>query len=536
MKIIISLVVFLIFQACSFKKNELANQTQNGHEELYSEPESPDNDVDAGTKKIIIAATNDIGGAFGPQAIKVNDKHNKDRLHIEIGGVDYLSSYLRILREKYKSVVLLDAGDFLTADPEDYRFAHEFYSDLHYDAITPGLTDMSSRSGKGTNPVKKFAEDSKVPVLTSNLYELKTARGVEWKGTEQYHLKEINGIKIGIIGLIPDDISALTPVENRVGLYVESMLQSTLHQARRLRSMGAHIIVVLTHQGIDCGNSIAEASKLPLTKVNFEPEKDGICDLKSPLGTYLQRLPARLVDVVVAGRNHRKIANRINGISVISGFESARSFSYVEMTVEDKSGKVFPEKTVIHQPVMICREFFKETNDCYTEDPSINHKERIPAKFLGVQVEPDEEMKKKFSRFFDSVSVGLHDDTDLLKKYSADIIFNAGTSGFTHFVLLEIPGPELSRWLEQNYNEEESHLWAPSPFFRDENTLELNVAGAPLSFQRTYRVLTDLESLQKRVELRKYITTGNLVSLNQESWQGSMNADEVSVISSSHRQ
>ncbi len=536
MKLSLALSLLILVSSCSFKKNELANQTQNGHEELYSEPEESKFAAEKGTKKIVIAATNDIGGGFGSQALKIKDNHNKDRLHIEVGGVDFLATYLKILREKYSSVILVDSGDILPSDPEDYKFAQDFYYSMKYEAITAGLTDLSSRSMKGINPVKKFAEDSKVPLLTSNLYELKTARGVEWKGTEQFNLKEINGVKIGIIGLIPDDISTLTPVDSRIGLYVESMLQSTLHQARRLRSLGAHIVVVLTHQGLDCGDDIAETSKLPPTKVNFEPEKEGICNLKSPLGTYLERLPARLVDVVIAGRNHKKVANRINGIAVLSGFGSGKSFSYVELNVEEKTNKLLPEKTLIHQPVMVCREFFKETNDCYIEDPSINHKERVPAKFLGVQVEADEEIRKKFSRFFDDVSVGFNEESDLLKKFSADLMFNPGTNGSTHFVLLEVSGKELSSWLEQNYNEEESHLWTPSPFYRKDDSLDLNISGSPLAHDKTYRILTDLETLQSRTELRKYIVSGNIVSLPQESWKGSIDTDEVTIISASHRQ
>ena len=203
---------------------------------------------------------------------------------------------------------------------------------------------------------------------------------------------------------------------------------------------------------------------------------------------------------------------------------------------KDESGKLLPEKTVIHQPVMVCREFFKETNDCYTEDPTIDHKERVPARFLGVQVDGNDEVKKKFSRFFDDSSIGFGSQTDLLKRYAADIMFNPGTSGSTHFVVLEISGRDLSHWLEKNFNEEESYLWTPSPFFVDGELLELTVAGKALSYQQSYKVLTDMESLQKRVELRKYITSDKLVSVTEDSWKGPLNTDEVNTASASYRQ
>lgn len=528
------LSILLVISACSFKKNNLANQTQNGHEELYSEPNDVEENAEQpGFKKIIIAATNDISGNLGTKAIKIRDNHNKDALHIEVGGVDILTSYLKILREKNKSVVLVDSGDVLPSESSDYKPIQDFYSLLKYNAISPGLTDLSMRSSGGVNPVKAFSEGSQVPVLTSNLYELKTARGVEWKGTSQYQIADVNGIKVGIIGLLPDDISSLTPVNNRVGLYLENMLQSTLHQARRLRSLGAQIIIVLTHQGLDCGVSIAEASKLPLAKVNFEPKKDDICDLKSPLGTYLQRLPARLVDLVVAGRNHHKVANFINDIAVVSGFEDGRSFSYVEFAVDEKTSRVAPDMTVIHQPVMVCREFFKETNDCFTEDPSVNHKERVPAKFLGVPVERDEAMRTKFSKFFDDVSVGSVDPTTMAKEVNADIAYRSSATSRSQLVVLEVSGRDLSAWLDKSYNLEESSHWQPTPFTAKGDDLHFSIGGSGISHERNYRVLTDLESLQMKPALIRFITSTSLTSLSDISWNGKISIDEVSVAAAS---
>jgi hypothetical protein len=343
--------------------------------------------------------------------------------------------------------------------------------------------------------------------------------------------------KVGIIGILPDDVSTLTPVDNRIGLYVESMLQSTLHQARRLRSLGAQIIVVTTHLGLDCGDSIAEASKLPITKVNFEPTKENICNLSGALGTYLQRLPAQLVDVVIGGRTHKKVANLINGVVVLSGFDSGKSFSYVELALDEKTGKILPEKTVIHQPVMVCREFFKETNDCYTEDPSVNHKERIPAKFLGVPVERNEKFRTKFRKYFDDVSVGMRKSPEeLLNKYSADIVYYPGSGDSTHLVIIKLKGAELSRWLEISYNEEETYLWKPSPFRRETDNLILSIGGKNLIPGKEYRILTNVESLQSRMELWKYISSENLISLTEDSWKGRSDSDEISVLAASHRQ
>jgi 2',3'-cyclic-nucleotide 2'-phosphodiesterase (5'-nucleotidase family) len=239
------LILSLVLSACSFKKNNLENQTQKGHEELYSEPsdiaEAPKN-----LKRIVIAATNDMEGAYAPQSLEYSDASGSGS--IQVGGVDFISSYFNILRKKYSNVLLLDSGDIFSSEASQASTVGEFYSALGYDAVTIGLSDFNVKIPKGqnnnTNFFKAFAKTSKTPLLLSNLYDLKSGMVVEWEGSHAYIMKEIDGTKIGIIGLVPDDVVSQTPVDNRVGLYVESMLQSTLDANR-----GKIILVTRTCSG-----------------------------------------------------------------------------------------------------------------------------------------------------------------------------------------------------------------------------------------------------------------------------------------------
>ncbi|MGE3610346.1 MAG: hypothetical protein AB7I27_12210 [Bacteriovoracaceae bacterium] len=381
-----NILLLVLLAACSLKHNPLDNETLNGHSELYSEPDHI-NQIKKDQKRLVIAATSDIEGGFTPNTIKFKDDFNKDQ-SIKIGGDEIISHYFKILREEYKNVILLDAGNILSENTSQSEI-QQFYSRLKYDAVTLGLNDFKLKLPNSKSPAdyfQSFAQNSSTPLLLSNLYELKSARVVEWKGSLPYLMKEIDGIKVGIIGLIPDDIATLTPTHNRVGLYVESMLQSTLRHARLLRSLGAEIIVVMTNQGLDCGDVIADKKNLPIEKVNFDPNDKNACDLNGELGQYLVRLPPYLVDVVFAGRNGKKTANYINSTLVLSGFSSGKSFSYVEFILDRKTNKLIKDETVVHQPVLFCHEFFKETKDCFSGDSSVNHKLRVPAKFLGKDI------------------------------------------------------------------------------------------------------------------------------------------------------
>jgi hypothetical protein len=516
-----------MLSACSFKKSQLENQTLKGHEELYSEPEKIKLlDLDADEKRIVIASTNDRHGNNQPLIEKFEDDFNKGNQTIGIGGTATMKNYLKILRDTYKNVVLVDSGDILSSSERPDQDKN-FYKDLKYDAVTVGLRDfnlkMPATVENNTKYFELFAQGSSVPLLFSNLYELKTARVIEWAGTKPYVMKEINGVKVGIIGVVPDDIVSLTPVNNRVGLFVESMLQSTLKHARLLRSLGAEVVVVLTHQGIDCNTELSEETKLPLMKVNFEPQRENVCDLKSPLGEFLQKLPPHLVNVVVGGRNHQKMANFVNGTLVMAGLPDGKSFNYVEFVVNTKTKKVVVEKTVVHQPVLLCQEFFKETSDCFTEDETVDHKKRIPATFLGKPIEPNLDAHVIQER----MELRVQDISKSLVTFNADLSYLPNTSGETQLLIMKMNGRELLTVLEQDYNHKRKNHWQPSPFLLKGEELSVSISGMDLDLNKEYRILTDLESVQAHKMLVKNVSRSSSEAIMKQSWT-SIEEDSIS--------
>lgn len=518
--------LLIILFSCSFKKNQLVNQTHNGHDELYSQPEAPKSDRSDDLKRIVIVATNDMQGHYQAHRLNFKDSHHSGNQTIKVGGVDYISSYFKILRQQYGQILLLDSGDIFSPKTQEMSYVQDFYSILDYDAVTVGLSDFNlklpAKFKTSSELFKEFGEKSKTPLILSNLYELKTARVVEWKGTLPYLMREINGVKVGIVGVIPDDIVVQTPVDNRVGLYVDSMVQSTLRYARLLRSLGAEIIVVLTHQGLNCGDNLAQDLNLELTKVNFEPEKSGVCDLSGKMGEFLNRLPPNLVDVVIGGRNHQKVANYVNSTLFLSSFGEGKSFSYAEFFVDAKNGKLQREKTVVHQPVMFCQEFFKETNDCYTEDKSVDHSARVPAKFLGIELSPDNSLEQKFQHFLkEQVSTSgqvIRDIQKVLDYYEGDITYHQSNLNESKLILLQVKGSELSKMLEHDYNQALAANWFPSPFQVKGASLSLSIQGTAIEIDKTYKVLASLQDLQNHHELKRFISRAESISLNNVSW------------------
>ena len=527
--------LLLLAAACSFKKGQLGNQTSNGHEELYSQPEAPK--PVAGYRKITIAATNDLHAQYRAQEISFKDLANKEKQSVEVGGVDIISSYFKIIREQNGEILLVDSGDIFSQKTSQLPYVQSFYTALGYDAVTVGLKDFNLRIPEkftsNTEYFKAFAKSSKTPLLLGNLYDVKTGRIVEWPGAAPYILKEVNGVKIGVIGIIPDDVITQTPVDNRVGLFLEGMLQATLRQARLLRSLGAELIVVISHQGINCGEKIAQELKLPISKVNFEPRKNDVCELSNKMGEYLNRLPPKLVDVVIGGRNHLKTANYVDNVLVMSNFPDGKSFSYVEFFAEEKTKKINHEMTLVHQPVMLCREFFKETMDCYTEDESVDHKVRIPAMFLGKQIEPDPEMDKKFEIFTRPNQAedpkAMINPEEILKTHGADISFRSKGTGQSKFVILTVSGYQLISLLERDLNAGKANSWQPSPFMQDSDEIELKIMDQAIIPSGFYKILVDADDAQAHAGLRKFIGRLSTRSLVSFSWESPFMTDDVSI-------
>jgi len=531
------LIILLTLSSCSFKKDQLENQTESGHTALYSEPEAPRKDIDKAFNRVIIASTNDIHGHYQPHQINFKDNLQEENQSIQIGGVDYISSYYKILRKIYGPVLMLDSGDIFSNKAQEMDFVSDFYSVLDYDAITIGIKDFNlklpAKYQSSADFFKDFSAKSKTPLILSNLFELKTARVVEWPGTLPYLLREVNGVKVGILGVIPDDFIEQIPVDNRIGLYVESMIQATLRQSRLLRSLGAEIIVVLTHQALNCGEEIAQEMKLPLTRVNFEPERSGLCDLSNKMGDYLNRLPPGLVDVVIGGRNNQKTANFINTTLVMNGYNDGKSFSYAEFFVDKKTKKLHKDKTVVHQPVFFCQEFFKETNDCYTDDTTVNHKLRSPALFLGQKIESDHSLLQKFHYFLNiNKSTTLQMPANIqptIEFYGADISYSNSGAGEAKLVMITLKGSELLNILEDDYNQGLASNWKPSPFKLAQTTLSLSLQGSAIESDKDYTILADIEDIQKHPSLQKIIARTGNKSLNNVSWnEPGIKKDDVS--------
>jgi 2',3'-cyclic-nucleotide 2'-phosphodiesterase (5'-nucleotidase family) len=121
------------------------------------------------------------------------------------GGLARRSHTIKAVSKEVKNRLILDAGDTFAIglpargkETEKARNRGEFilkiYEKMGYDAINIGDTDLVL----GVDYLKTLSNKSKTPFLSANLRYKKTGLPV----FQPYRVKEINGLKIGIIGLL----------------------------------------------------------------------------------------------------------------------------------------------------------------------------------------------------------------------------------------------------------------------------------------------------------------------------------------------
>jgi hypothetical protein len=182
---------------------------------------------------------------------------------------------------------------------------------------------------------------------------------------------------------------------------------------------------------------------------------------------------------------------------------------------------------------MFCREFFKETKDCYNEDKSFSHKEKMPATFLGEKVIPDESILKSFEEYIKNSSSSKNKTTmshELIKgsldSFSADVSYFKNSNGHTQLLVLNLTKKEMIDILEEEFNDSQESFWIPTPFKKSGNDVSITVGR-----DESVKILSDLETIQKHHYLKKFIMTKNVHPLMTFSLNSILRdeVDEVSV-------
>ncbi len=113
------------------------------------------------------------------------------------------------------------------------------YNFMKYDAFTPGEIDLSF----GVEALKEKSKAAKFPFLAANLMEDSSGKPV----FSTHLVKEVNGIKVGLMGLISDRVHVEWPSEEKGKYRLSDPIAAARKAVAALKKQNCRIIVAIAH-------------------------------------------------------------------------------------------------------------------------------------------------------------------------------------------------------------------------------------------------------------------------------------------------
>jgi 5'-nucleotidase / UDP-sugar diphosphatase len=214
------------------------------------------------------------------------------------GGIAYLATRLQQLRPE-KPSLLLAAGDMLHGDNWANIFEGasviEVMNALGFDAMVVGNHEFDF----GQEVLQKRISEANFPVLGANVSGFPLLK--------PFIIKEVGGVKIGIIGLITPDTAESSHPRHVAGLAFDPPAETIKRYLPELRRR-TDLVLVLSHLGYRADRKLAE-------------EVPGL-------------------DVIVGGHSHTKLTqpSKAGGAIIVQAYHHARMLGVLDLTVTD--GKI----------------------------------------------------------------------------------------------------------------------------------------------------------------------------------------------------
>ena len=238
-------------------------------------------------------------------------------------GADRFVAILEELTKDNPNSVIFSAGDSYQGSPLSNLFSGEPVSKMikhlgvEYSALGNHEFDW------GQERIYKFIEDGGITFLSANIFLGDTEESPDY--CEPYAVIEVDGVKIGIIGLITTEMPTLVKADAIEGLTFGEPAESVAKWEPYLRDEeNCDIVIALTHLG-------AEDEAMTLAKTEAGSKLDGI----------------------FGGHQHRLVNIEVNGVPILSALYNGRGVSRLTFEFDKGAGKIVDVKARAYsQPEM----------------------------------------------------------------------------------------------------------------------------------------------------------------------------------------
>jgi 5'-nucleotidase len=225
------------------------------------------------------------------------------------GGGGVLAAYLAAEEAENPRTLILDSGDFMQGPAISSYFEGEstveVYNAIGVDAAAVGNHEFDW----GQDTFAERLAQAQFPFLAVNILDEATGQAPE--GIEPYVVENLQGVKVGVIGVANPDTKNVTLPEATEGLTfldLDDTAAAVNAAVEELRARKVETIVVTAHQGLETETTGA------------------LADLVAQLSDE--------VDLVLGGHIPLEFATTINGIPVVQPYGNTRGYADVTLTVD----------------------------------------------------------------------------------------------------------------------------------------------------------------------------------------------------------
>lgn len=260
-----------------------------------SQPPGPASQPSASTStEITVFALSDFHGWLAPRTLKSSPRF--------YGGIAHIAASMQGQSDA-DGAILIDNGDMWTG-PTESTFLRGQPVIEAYNLIGVSAANVANHEFDFGRPVLEArAKEARFPFLGANIVD-KSSGTSPWF-VQPWVIVERRGVEVGIVGLSFVGTPQTTLARHVQDLEFQDYAQTLRREVPRLREAGADVIAVLLHDTPAVGRELVQA-----------------------VGTELG------LDLVVAGQDHRKSSEVVDGIPVVNPGPFGTSYAKFVVTVE----------------------------------------------------------------------------------------------------------------------------------------------------------------------------------------------------------
>ena len=269
---------------------------------------------------ITILGTTDLHGNINPVDYYTNKPDNR--------GLAKIATLIKRARKEEPNLLLIDSGDTIQGSPlESYHNRKNnqppdpmmlVMNSLHYDLMTVGNHEYNF----GLKVLEKARGEARFPWVSANTYET----GTNKTHYQPYVIKEVAGVRIGILGLTTPGIPNWDNAPNYAGLEFREPVSEAKKWVPLLRKKErADVVVIAMHMGLEEDLRTGEINP---GQVPHENEAVAIA----------KQVPG--IDLIFMGHTHREVPSlTINGVLLTQANYWGRHLARADLYLQKQSGR-----------------------------------------------------------------------------------------------------------------------------------------------------------------------------------------------------